>query len=90
MASYSQILRHWEHASRSYFDVETYSFKGPAVYDGTKSQDLNVESETDSKFSATITNGWLASLQHQFVSAIVPPANQPYNTSCRSATRNTC
>ena len=26
LASYSQFLRHWEHASRSYFDVETYSF----------------------------------------------------------------
>jgi len=78
LASYSQFVRHWEHASRSYFDVETYSFKGPAVYDGAKSHDLNVENETDSKFSESITNGWLASLQHQFVSAIVPPANQPY------------
>ena len=78
LASYSQVLRHWEHASRSYFDVETYSFKGPAVYDGAKSRDLNVENETDSKFSETITNGWLASLQHQFVSAIVPTADQPY------------
>jgi YidC/Oxa1 family membrane protein insertase len=78
LASYSQFLRHWEHASRSYFDVETYSFKGPAVYDGTKSHDLNVENETDSKFSETITNGWLASLQHQFVSAIVPTADQPF------------
>jgi YidC/Oxa1 family membrane protein insertase len=78
LAAYSQFLRHWEHASRSYFDVETYSFKGPAVYDGAKSRDLNVENETDSKFSETITNGWLASLQHQFVSAIVPAADQPY------------
>jgi YidC/Oxa1 family membrane protein insertase len=78
LASYAQILRHWEHASRSYFDVETYSFKGPAVYDGTKSKDLNVESDSDSKYSATINNGWLASLQHQFVAAVVPPANQPY------------
>ncbi len=78
LASYAQILRHWEHASRSYFDVETYSFKGPAVYDGTKSKDLNVESDTDAKYSATITNGWLASLQHQFVAAVVPPASQPY------------
>ena len=78
LASYAQFLRHWEHASRSYFDVETYSFKGPAVYDGTKSKDLNVESDTDSKYSATITNGWTASLQHQFVAAIVPPAGQPY------------
>jgi YidC/Oxa1 family membrane protein insertase len=78
LAPYSQFVRHWEHASRSYFDVETYSFKGPAVYDGAKSHDLNVESEADSKFTESITNGWLASLQHQFVSAIVPAANQPY------------
>jgi YidC/Oxa1 family membrane protein insertase len=78
LASYSQFWRHWEHASRSYFNVETYSFKGPAVYDGAKSHDLNVENETDSKFSETITNGWLASLQHQFVAAIVPTADQPY------------
>jgi YidC/Oxa1 family membrane protein insertase len=78
---YSQLLRRWEHASRSYFDVETYSFKGPAVYDGTKSHDLNVENDTDSKFSEIISNGWLASLQHQFVSAIVPPPDQPYKYS---------
>jgi YidC/Oxa1 family membrane protein insertase len=78
LASYAQILRRWEHASRSYFDVETYSFKGPAVYDGTKSKDLNVENDGDSKYSATITGGWLASLQHQFVAAVVPPAGQPY------------
>lgn len=78
LAAYSQILRHWEHASRSYFDVETYSFKGPDVFDGTKARDLKVENETDSKFSETITNGWLASLQHHFVSAIVPAADEPY------------
>ena len=76
LASYAQFLRHWEHASRSYFDVETYSFKGPAVWDGSKSIDLKVENETESKFSETVTNGWLASLQHHFVSAIVPAANQ--------------
>jgi YidC/Oxa1 family membrane protein insertase len=78
LAPYSQILRHWEHPSRSYFDVETYSFKGPMVDEGSKFRELNVESESDSKFSETITNGWLAALQHQFVSAIVPSPNQPY------------
>ena len=77
LAAYSQFLRQWAHASRSYFDVETYSFKGPAVFDGTKSRDLKVENETDSKFSETATNGWIASLQHHFVSAIVPEAGQP-------------
>jgi YidC/Oxa1 family membrane protein insertase len=78
LASYSQFLRHWEHASRSYFNVETYSFKGPFVYDGSKYRELNVENEADSKFSETITSGWLASLQHQFVSAIVPTPGQPF------------
>ena len=78
LAAYSQFLHHWVKASRSYFDVETYSFKGPAVFDGTKAEDLKVENETDSKFSQTVTGGWIASLQHHFVSAIVPQAGQPY------------
>ena len=77
LASYSQFLRRWVHASRSYFDVETYSFKGPTVYDGTKSRDLKVENEADSKFSENVTGGWIASLQHHFVSAIVPEAGRP-------------
>jgi YidC/Oxa1 family membrane protein insertase len=85
LASYAQILRHWEHASRSYFDVETYSFKGPAIYDGTKSKDLNVENDGDAKYAAAISNGWLASLQHQFVAAVVPTAGQPYQYQVKVA-----
>jgi len=76
-APYAEILRHWVKASRSYFDVETYSFKGPAVYDGTRAEDLKVENEADSKYSQTVTNGWIASLQHHFVSAVVPQAGRP-------------
>ncbi len=78
LAAYSQILRHWEHASRSYFDVETYSFKGPAVYDGARSRDLKVEDGEDSHFLATATNGWIAALQHHFVAAVVPTPNLAY------------
>jgi YidC/Oxa1 family membrane protein insertase len=78
LAPYTQILRTWEHPSRSYFNVETYSFKGPEVYDGTKSHNLKLESEPDNRFDETITDGWLASLQHHFVSAIVPPTGQAY------------
>ncbi len=77
-ASYSQILRHWEPAKRSYFDVDTYSFKGPAVYNGQKKQDLKVEDAEESKFSETATNGWLASLQHHFVAAIVPTPDEAF------------
>ena len=89
LASYAQILRHWEHASRSYFDVETYSFKGPAVYDGTKSKDLNVESDTDSKYSApSPVVGWprcsINSSRRSF-----PPRASPTSTSFRFAMTNT-
>ena len=79
LAPYLQILRHWEHASRSYFDVETYSFKGPAVYNGTKSIDLKVEDAEDSHYGATVTNGWLASLQHHFVTAVVPTTGDAFH-----------
>jgi YidC/Oxa1 family membrane protein insertase len=79
LASYSQILRHWEHASRSYFDVETYSFKGPAIYDGIEVQGSQRRERHGFEGSPDlITGGWLASLQHQFVTAIVPAAGQPY------------
>jgi len=78
LASYSRLLRHWEPAKRSYFDVETYSFKGPALYDGAKSIDLKVEDAEQSKYLQTVTNGWIASLQHHFVAAVVPTPNQPF------------
>jgi YidC/Oxa1 family membrane protein insertase len=77
-ASYSRLVRHWEPAKRSYFDVETYSFKGPAVWNGKKAIDLKVDNAEESKYSETITNGWLASLQHHFVAAIVPPPDEAF------------
>ncbi len=78
LASYAQILRHWEIVKRSYFNVSTYSFMGPAIYDGSKYRDLKLDNQDDRRFSQTITNGWLAALQHHFVSAIVPAADQPF------------
>jgi YidC/Oxa1 family membrane protein insertase len=78
-ASYVQLVRHYEHVERSYFKVETYAYRGPAVSDGTKYRKLNVENEEDRAFNQTITNGWLAALQHHFVAAAVPPATEPYS-----------
>ncbi|HUY84027.1 MAG TPA: membrane protein insertase YidC, partial [Steroidobacteraceae bacterium] len=79
LASYAQILRHWEIVKRSYFDVRTYSFMGPAVYDGDKYRDLKLDVNDPAPFTRTITNGWLAALQHHFVSAIVPSAGEPFD-----------
>jgi YidC/Oxa1 family membrane protein insertase len=79
LVEYSRIERHWEHASRSYFNIETYSFKGPQIYNGAKTFDLVVDDAADSKFDQNATNGWIASLQHHFVSAIVPTPGESFN-----------
>jgi YidC/Oxa1 family membrane protein insertase len=78
-ASYVQIVRHYEHVERSYFNVESYAYRGPAIYDGKAYRKLDVEDEDDNRFSANITGGWVAALQHHFVVAAVPPVQTPYD-----------
>jgi YidC/Oxa1 family membrane protein insertase len=78
LASYAQFLRHTQDTERSMFDPETYSFRGPAYYDGESYQKLDMEDEDDRVLSRTITDGWIAGMQHHFVAAIVPAAGRPY------------
>jgi YidC/Oxa1 family membrane protein insertase len=78
-ASYVQIVRHYEHVERSYFRVETYAYRGPAIFDGKAYRKLKIEDEEDRAFKATITGGWMAALQHHFVAAAVPPVDAPYD-----------
>jgi YidC/Oxa1 family membrane protein insertase len=78
LAPYAQLLRHWVPVERSMFNVESYAFRGPAVYDGEKYSKLKVDDEDDQQFTQTVTGGWIAALQHHFVAAIVPPAGQAY------------
>lgn len=78
-ASYVQIVRHYEHVERSYFKVETYAYRGPAIYDGRAYRKLDIEDEEDRAFKASITGGWMAALQHHFVAAAVPPAGESYD-----------
>jgi YidC/Oxa1 family membrane protein insertase len=83
LASYAQLLRHSVGNKRSMWDPETYSFRGPAYYDGAKYQKLKIEDEDDAKLSRPVTNGWIAALQHHFVAAIVPSAGQAYQYELR-------
>ncbi len=78
LASYMQILRHSEGNERSMWDPETYSYRGPAFYDGKSYHKLDIEDEDDLSLSQTITNGWIAAMQHHFVAAAVPTAGPPY------------
>ena len=71
-----QLVRHYEHVERSYFNVETYAYRGPAIYDGKAYRKLNVEDKEDSHYKGTIAGGWVAALQHHFVAAAVPPLDR--------------
>ena len=75
---YAQLLRNDPRTKRSMFDVESYAFHGPAIYDGTKYRKLDTTDTQDSHLSLEVRDGWLAALQHHFVSAIVPPRGAPY------------
>jgi YidC/Oxa1 family membrane protein insertase len=71
-AIYAQILRFDPPSSRSMFNVESYAFHGPAIYDGIKYRKLKIDDADDRRLAVEVRNGWLAALQHHFVSAIVP------------------
>ncbi len=78
VAPYGQILHDLPPLKRSYFNVDSYSFTGPAYWDGTKYQKLKLKADTAAEFNAEYPdgwrNGWIAALQHHFVVAIVPPS----------------
>ena len=80
-ASYVQLARHIYTPERSMFDVESYAYRGPAVYDGNKYRKLDVTDEDEGKFAQNVTNGWIASMQHHFVSAAVPPSGEEYHVT---------
>jgi YidC/Oxa1 family membrane protein insertase len=78
-AAYAQIFRNDPRTKRSMFNVETYAYHGPAVYDGKKYRKLDTTDRDDSHLSIDTVNGWIAALQHHFVTAIVPPKDEQYH-----------
>ena len=85
-ADYAQIQRRSRGMDRSMFDVDSYSFDGPIIYTGEKSQKLDRDDLlSDGAFNIQTTSGWVGSIQHHFLSAIVPPAEGQYvyNVSVR-------
>jgi len=78
-AEYLQIQRLYTPPDQSMFDVETYSFNGPVIYDGDSYQKLDVEDLATQPFSQAIAGGWFAAIQHHFLAAAVPPAAETWN-----------
>ena len=72
-ADYVRIKRYSREQERSMFNVDSYSFQGPIVYDGEKSEKLDRDDLIDDgKYEFYSQNGWFGSIQHHFVSAVVP------------------
>ena len=82
-ASYMQFVRHMYSQKRSMFDVESYAYRGPAVFDGKRPEKLDANKEDDAKFTQLIADGWMAEMQHHFVSAAVPPKGEQYEFTVR-------
>ena len=80
-AEYAQIRRVSVEQERSMFDVDSYSFVGPIIYDGNKSEKLDRDDLLENDYSFASADGWVGSIQHHFVSAIVPEGGeqQKYN-----------
>jgi YidC/Oxa1 family membrane protein insertase len=83
-ASYAQILRDDMPVERSMFNVESYAFQGPAYYDGTRYQKLDRSDAEDRALSRDIQGGWIAAMQHHFVTAVVPSAEASYRYTLRT------
>ncbi|MEL6448476.1 MAG: membrane protein insertase YidC [Pseudomonadota bacterium] len=77
-APYARIVHEAVAPDRSMFDVESYSFQGPVVYDGDKyEKHAPGDLDDDPVDLKNVTGGWVAAIEHHFLSAIVPPAENP-------------
>ncbi len=77
--SYVQLARHVYTPERSMFDVESYAYRGPAIYDGKAYNKLDITDDEEGKFAQNVTGGWIATMQHHFVTAAVPPKAEDYH-----------
>jgi YidC/Oxa1 family membrane protein insertase len=85
-AEYAQLQRRSYPQERSMFDVDSYSFDGPIIFDGKKSEKLKRDDLIDDgAYTISTDNGWFGVIQHHFVSAVVPEtgSSQRYSVSVR-------
>jgi YidC/Oxa1 family membrane protein insertase len=72
-AEYVRVKRQFREQERSMFDVDSYSFAGPIIYNGEKSEKLKRDDLIEEgKYEFYSDQGWFGSIQHHFLSAAVP------------------
>ncbi|MFU8820743.1 MAG: membrane protein insertase YidC [Gammaproteobacteria bacterium] len=80
-ASYLQIRQLHEAPGRSLTNVESYSFSGPVVFNGEKYEKLNVGDLAKKRFEFTTERGWIASIQHHFLTAAIPAGRAQFTAA---------
>jgi YidC/Oxa1 family membrane protein insertase len=81
-AEYIRVKRHSAELERSMFDVDSYSFTGPIIYNGDKSEKLKRDNLLDDgPYEYTTQQGWFGSIEHHFVRAVVPTPGVDYKYS---------
>ncbi len=80
-ATYLQIQRRHNPPQSSYlrFNIDSYSFTGPVVYDPeNKFQKLQVTKLAEEPFHRKAAGGWIASIQHHFLAGAIPPPDEEF------------
>ena len=83
--SYLQIRHRYTPQKRSMFDVDSYSFHGAVVSDGTKYEKIDPEGLADTPVNQKLAGGWFAYIQHHFLLAAVPAPDAEYSINASFA-----
>src|SRR6476646_4942066 len=74
-APYVQMTRLYHAVKRSFSGIESYAFSGPVLFDGSEYKKLKFDDLGKTPVTQTEKGGWLAAIQHHFLAAAVPPAD---------------
>jgi len=77
--SYLQVRKLHNPPERSMFDVDSYSYNGAIYYDGEKYEKVDPDDLADEPLKLTTAGGWIASIEHHFLTAVIPPPEQDYS-----------
>jgi YidC/Oxa1 family membrane protein insertase len=80
-ASYLQLRRLHDPPGRSLTNVESYSFRGPVVFNGEKYEKLDVGDLARTRLEFTTEGGWVASIQHHFLAAAIPAGRAQFTAA---------
>lgn len=77
--SYLQVRHLFNPPERSMFDVDSYSYHGAVISDGSKYEKIDPEDLAETPVNQKLAGGWFAYIQHHFLLAAVPAPEAEYN-----------